>query len=104
MEQLGFRLADFYDIEYLKLFRKYIKIVRVSLKSDNNNGTLHEDLCRFIIISRAIILRIRNVSDKSCGENQNTHFMSNKFFSENRAVYEIMWKNMVEPDRPQITI
>ena len=22
-------------------------------------------------------------------------------FSENRAVYEIMWKNMVEPDRPQ---
>jgi hypothetical protein len=26
------------------------------------------------------------------------------FFSENRAVYEIMWKNIVEPDRPQMTI
>ena len=26
---------------------------------------------------------------------------SNFFFSENRAVYEIMWKNIVEPDRPQ---
>jgi len=26
------------------------------------------------------------------------------FFFESRAVYEIMWKNMVEPDRPQITI
>ena len=25
-------------------------------------------------------------------------------FSENRAVCEIMWKNMVEPDRPQMTI
>jgi len=25
-------------------------------------------------------------------------------FSENRTVYEIMWKNTVEPDRPQITI
>jgi hypothetical protein len=37
-------------------------------------------------------------------ENQNTHFMFSDFFSENRAVYEIMWKNMVEPDRPQITI
>jgi hypothetical protein len=24
-------------------------------------------------------------------------------FSENRAVYEIMWKNMVHPDRPQRT-
>jgi hypothetical protein len=31
--------------------------------------------------------------------------MSNNFFSpENRAVYEIMWENMVEPDRPQRTI
>jgi len=26
------------------------------------------------------------------------------FFFENRAVYEIMWKNIVEPDRPQMTI
>jgi hypothetical protein len=35
----------------------------------------------------------------------NTHFIFNKIFSpENRAVYEIMWKNMVQPDRPQMTI
>jgi hypothetical protein len=26
------------------------------------------------------------------------------FFFENCAVYEIMWKNIVEPDRPQMTI
>ena len=26
------------------------------------------------------------------------------FFSENCAVYELMWKNIVEPGRPQITI
>jgi hypothetical protein len=25
-------------------------------------------------------------------------------FSENGTVYEIMWKTMVEPDRPQMTI
>jgi len=25
-------------------------------------------------------------------------------FSENRAVYEIMWNTMVEPDSPQVTI
>jgi len=33
-------------------------------------------------------------------ETRNTHFMFNKlfFFFENRAVYEIMWKNVVEPD------
>jgi len=23
---------------------------------------------------------------------------------ESRAVYEVMWKNMVEPDRPQMTL
>ena len=26
------------------------------------------------------------------------------FFPENRAVYEITWKNIAEPDRPQMTI
>ena len=29
--------------------------------------------------------------------------MFTNFFPENRAVYEIMWKGTVEPDRPQIT-
>jgi hypothetical protein len=30
--------------------------------------------------------------------------MFNKFFSQNRAFYEIMWKNIVEPGTPQMTI
>ena len=30
--------------------------------------------------------------------------MFNNFFSSNRDVYEIMWKNNVEPDRQQTTI
>jgi len=46
---------------------------------------------------------MRNVSGKSYKENQNTRFMFNSF-SENHAVYEIIWKNMVVPDRPQITM
>jgi hypothetical protein len=33
-----------------------------------------------------------------------THILCSITFFENRAVYEIMWKNMVEPDRPQMTI
>jgi hypothetical protein len=47
---------------------------------------------------------MRNVAEKSCGEKQNTHFMFNKFFSENRAVYEGMWENMMERGGPQIAI
>jgi hypothetical protein len=26
------------------------------------------------------------------------------FFSENRAVYDMMWKNAVQPERPQMKI
>jgi hypothetical protein len=33
-----------------------------------------------------------------------THFMFNIFFFKNCATYEIMWKNTVAPDRPQMTI
>jgi len=48
---------------------------------------------------------MRNVSDKSCRENENTHFVFSKFFfSENRAVYETMRKYIVDRGRPQITI
>jgi hypothetical protein len=37
--------------------------------------------------------------------NQTTHFVVNDFFFvENRTVYEIMWKSIVEAVRPQKTI
>jgi hypothetical protein len=42
-----------------------------------------------------------NVEDKSYREN---HFRFSNFFFENRADYEIMWKNIVKPDRPEIKI
>jgi hypothetical protein len=32
-----------------------------------------------------------------------THILCPVKFSENRAVYEIVWKNTVEPGRPQMT-
>ena len=40
-------------------------------------GTLHEDQHIFMILSRSFVLRMRNVSDKICTENENTHFMFN---------------------------
>ena len=33
-----------------------------------------------------------------------THILSSVTFTDNRAVYEIMWKRMVETGRPQMTI
>ena len=33
-----------------------------------------------------------------------THILFSILFSENHSVYEIMWENMVERGRPQLTI
>jgi hypothetical protein len=32
-----------------------------------------------------------------------THILCSISFSENRAIYEIMWENTVKPDRQQMT-
>jgi hypothetical protein len=45
---------------------------------------------------------MRNVLDKFV-EKIKTHILCSVTFSENRAVYEIMSKNMVEPEGSQIT-
>jgi len=37
-------------------------------------------------------------------KNPNTHFIFNNFCLKNPAVCEIMWKNMVEPDRTQMIV
>jgi hypothetical protein len=59
-----------------------------------------------MIISRSVLLRMKNVSDNSCRENENTHVMFNIFFFffENRAVYDITCKNTVQTGRPHMTI
>jgi hypothetical protein len=46
-------------------------------------GALRKGLCTFVITSRWVLVRLRNVSDKSCRENENTHFMFNNFWGGN---------------------
>ena len=58
----------------------------------------------FFIKPRSVLLGMKNVSDKRCRENRSTHFVvSDFFFFENPAVYEIMCKNIVERGRPHMT-
>jgi len=66
-------------------------------------GTLHEHL-RTFMVSRSVLLIMRNVSDKICRENQNAHRTFKNPFPENRVVCEIMWKDVVEQGRPKMTI
>ena len=51
-------------------------------------------------MSRSVLVKMRNVSDKSCTEIQNTHFVFSNYFSENLAICETMLKNMVQQDTP----
>jgi len=80
------------------------KICREISTLTRKTGTLHEEHYKDLIISRSVLLTIRNVR-QICRENQNAHFILNKsFFSKNRAVCEIMWRKMLEPDRPQMRL
>ena len=42
-----------------------------------------------------------NAADERRRETEKTRFMLNNFASENCAIYEIMWNNVIERVRPQ---
>ena len=56
------------------------------------------------MISLSVRLRMINFSGRGCRVNLSTHFVFSSFLFKNPAVCEIMWKNIVEPDRQQMTI
>jgi len=85
------------------VFSEYLsKHIQVSLQSDKNNGTLHADQYTFLIIACLFLLRMRNVSDKICGQNRNTLFVFNNFFP--KIVPFVIHKNIVERGRLRMTI
>jgi hypothetical protein len=102
MEHLDSHWTDFNYILYFRIFRK---ICRENSSFITVTGTLHEYQYTFLFISCSVLLIMRNVSDKRFTENRITHFMFTHVFFENLVVYEIMWeKNIVERDRPQLTM
>jgi len=80
MQQLGSHWTNFHGILYLSVFRKYVKKIQVSLKLDKNTGYFLCGPTHILIISRSFLLRIKNVSDKSCRETLNTYFIFCNFF------------------------
>ena len=65
-------------------------------------ATLH-DQYTYLIISHLLCLRMGNAADKFVEKLKTDMMLCTKFFF-NRVIYDIMWKNIVEPGRPQITI
>ena len=77
MEQLSSHWTDFHKCLYLSIFRKSIEEIKCLLKCDKITGTLHEDPCTFVIISRWNLFKVRNVSDKFVQKNK-THTLYSK--------------------------
>jgi hypothetical protein len=85
-----FMFFCFFVFEYF--FENQSRKIKLNQNWTRIKGTLHADRYTFSIMSRSVLLRMKNVSVKSCRETRNTHFVFNNFFFfENRAVYEIMW-------------
>jgi hypothetical protein len=72
MQQLSSHWPDFHEIWYLSIFRKSVEKFKFHQNRTRITGTLHEEQYIFMIIFCSIVLTMRNVSDRSCRENQNT--------------------------------
>jgi len=63
--------------------------------------TLNEDLRKFMYCW--ILLEWEMFQTKAV-ERISIHIMFNKNVAHIRAVFEIMWRNMLQPDRAQVTL
>ena len=57
-----------------------------------------------MITFRSVLLGMKNMFETKLVEKIKTHILWSITFCENHAVFEIMWKHIVEPDRPQMTV
>jgi hypothetical protein len=57
-----------------------------------------------MIIPRSVLLRMRNVSDKSCRENQHKFLCSRALFRNSCRLWDNVKKNIVQPDRPHMAV
>jgi hypothetical protein len=96
-----FPMTDFHEILYLSIFRKFVEKIQVYLYSTRVTGTLHADQYTILIISCSFFLdwKMFQIFRKS----RRTFYVQICFVA-NHAVYKMIWKNIVDPGRPHMTI
>jgi hypothetical protein len=67
------------NLIFIYIFRKSVEKSQVSLKSDENNSTLHEGRYAFLTVRRTVLLSMGNIPDRSCRRNQYTILCSITF-------------------------
>ena len=71
-----FHWTDFREMLYWRIFKNLLKKFKFHYNMTRMEGTLHGDryVCTFTV-SRSVLLRMRNVSDRSCRENNNKRYV-----------------------------
>jgi hypothetical protein len=85
------------------IFRKYVEKTEDSLISKKNIWYFTWDRHTFVIISRSVSSKWEKFLAEFV-EKIKTHTVYSASFYENRDFYEIMRKNMVKPDMPQMAV
>jgi len=91
----------FHEIWNLSTFRKPVEKTQVSLKSDKNNRYLKTNPHFWSYLAQFFVEC--ELFQTNVVEEIKTHFMFNNFFLS-KTMYEIMWENAVDLDRPQMMI
>ena len=106
MKQPGSHWTDNDEILYLIIFWKSVKKIQVKLKSDMNNGYFTWRPMYIMVISH-LVLQMRNISNRFVDKIKTYALCSITlfyYFFANCAVKEIIWKNVIQPDRSQMTV
>jgi hypothetical protein len=94
--------TDFDKTWYLNIFYKPIEKIQVSIKSEKNDGCF--TWSRFHIydnISLNYSYEEKYFKSKVLRKSKYAFYIQHLFFKKNRAVYELISTNMVEPEKPQ---
>ena len=75
-----------------------------AFKIISHSGNSNDGLHAFMIISQLNSSQHEKRFRQKFYRKSNHIFYVRQHFYDKRAVYDIMWKNMVEPDRPQKVI
>jgi hypothetical protein len=102
MEHLDSHSTDFHKTSYLSSFERLSRTFFL-LNRTRIRGALPDHQYTFLIISHLFLRRKRNISEKFV-DTIEAHILGPMTYFENSSVYEITPKNIVQPDRPRMTI
>jgi len=82
----------FMKFDIWEVFENLLRNFKFNSNPTRITATVREDQQTFLIISRSVLLRMRNVSDKSWRGKQNTHFLASNFFFFRKSCR--LWDNV----------